>query len=94
MSKSREQFEAEINKKFGDSIDQRICKNSDGDYIAWETQVAWWAWQASRAGIEIRLPEVTEKRWWSGWSKSFRYEAFWLEVRRVLVSKGLKVVNK
>ena len=54
---SRKQFEAEINKKFGDLIDQRICKNSDGDYMAWDMQVAWWAWQASRAAIEIDLPD-------------------------------------
>ncbi|EOG5778481.1 hypothetical protein ACLFWW_001041 [Cronobacter sakazakii] len=41
MDKSREQFEAEISKKFGDLIDQRVCKNSDGDYMAWDMQVAW-----------------------------------------------------
>lgn len=51
MDKSREQFEHEINKKFGDLIDQRVCKNSDGDYMAWDMQVAWWAWQASRAAL-------------------------------------------
>ncbi|ELY6363783.1 hypothetical protein SNQ55_004301 [Cronobacter sakazakii] len=56
MDKSREQFEAEISKKFGDLIDQRVCKNSDGDYMAWDMQVAWWAWQASRAAVEIELP--------------------------------------
>lgn len=36
MDKSREQFEAEISKKFGDLIDQRVWKNSDGDYMAWD----------------------------------------------------------
>ena len=55
---SREQFEAEINSKFGDLIDQRICKNSDGEYMAWDMQVAWWAWQASRAAVQIKIPEV------------------------------------
>lgn len=57
MEESRKQFEEEINKKFGDLIDQRICKNSDGDYMAWDMQVAWWAWEASRAAIEIKLDE-------------------------------------
>ncbi|ELY6201970.1 hypothetical protein SNQ28_000649 [Cronobacter malonaticus] len=57
MDKSREQFEAAIKQKFGDLIDQRVCKNSDGDYMAWDMQVAWWAWQASRAAIEIELDD-------------------------------------
>ncbi|EMC4227821.1 hypothetical protein VEL45_001483 [Cronobacter sakazakii] len=64
MDKSREQFEAEISKKFGDLIDQRVCKNSDGDYMAWDMQVAWWAWQASRAAVEIEIPEVLD--YWLG----------------------------
>lgn len=55
MEESRKQFEQEINKKFGDLIDQRICKNSDGDYMAWDMQVAWWAWQASRRAIAVNL---------------------------------------
>lgn len=62
MEESRKQFEEEINKQFGDLIDQRICKNSDGDYMAWDMQVAWWAWQASRAAIEIELPNGVTTR--------------------------------
>lgn len=57
MDKSREQFEAAINQKFGNLIDQRVCKSSDGDYMAWDMQVAWWAWQASRGAAEIELPK-------------------------------------
>ncbi|ELQ6229679.1 hypothetical protein R2311_002497 [Cronobacter dublinensis] len=60
MDKSREQFEAEITKNFGDLIDQRICKNGDGEYMAWDMQVAWWAWKASRAAVEIELPKYHE----------------------------------
>ncbi|WP_426713026.1 hypothetical protein [Cronobacter muytjensii] len=51
MDKSREQFEDAVKQKFGDLIDQRICKNGDGEYMAWDMQVAWWAWQASRAAM-------------------------------------------
>ncbi|MDK1688294.1 hypothetical protein QMT05_15070 [Cronobacter malonaticus] len=57
MDKSREQFEAAIKQKYGDLIDQRVCKNGDGEYMAWDMQVAWWAWQASRAAIEIELDD-------------------------------------
>ncbi|EOX7250265.1 DUF4752 domain-containing protein [Escherichia coli] len=44
---SREQFEQAIKARFGDSIDYRVCKNSDGEYMAWDMQVAWWAWQSA-----------------------------------------------
>ncbi|EOJ6040649.1 hypothetical protein ACM36E_001749 [Cronobacter sakazakii] len=60
MDKSREQFEAAIKQKFGDLIDQRVCKNGDGEYMAWDMQVAWWAWQASRAAVEVEL--LADKR--------------------------------
>ncbi len=62
MDKSREQFESEISKKFGDLIDQRVCKNGDGEYMAWDMQVAWWAWQASRTAVEIELPNGVTTR--------------------------------
>ncbi|MDT3614634.1 hypothetical protein [Cronobacter sakazakii] len=64
MDKSREQFEAAIKQKYDDLIDQRVCKNGDGEYMAWDTQVAWWAWQASRAAVEIEIPEVLD--YWLG----------------------------
>ncbi|ELY4740768.1 hypothetical protein SM086_004106 [Cronobacter sakazakii] len=55
MDKSREQFEAAIKQKYGDLIDQRVCKNGDGEYMAWDMQVAWWAWQESRRAIAVNL---------------------------------------
>lgn len=64
MDKSREQFEAAIKQKYDDLIDQRVCKNGDGEYMAWDMQVAWWAWQASRAAVEIEIPEVLD--YWLG----------------------------
>lgn len=54
---SREQFEQAIKARFGDSIDYRICKNSDGEYMAWDMQVAWWAWQAASKESEQQLTE-------------------------------------
>lgn len=55
---SREQFEQAIKARFGDSIDYRICKNSDGEYMAWDMQVAWWAWQAASKASEQQLAAV------------------------------------
>lgn len=64
MDKSREQFEAAIKQKYDDLIDQRVCKNGDGDYMAWDMQVAWWAWQTSRAAVEIDVPDASG--YWNG----------------------------
>ena len=91
MGKSREQFEAWASSKWDGELGS---KDSDGNYHFEPVQLQWEGWQASRSAVEIELPEVTEKRWWSSWHGEFRYEAFWLEVRRVLVSHSLKVVNK
>ncbi|WP_105680609.1 hypothetical protein [Cronobacter dublinensis] len=57
MDKSREQFEAAIKQRYGDLIDHRVCKNGDGEYMAWDMQAAWWAWQASREAVEIELDD-------------------------------------
>lgn len=55
---SREKFEQDIKARFGDSIDYRVCKNSDGEYMAWDMQVAWWAWQAASKASEQQLAAV------------------------------------
>lgn len=52
---SREQFEQAIKARFGDSIDYLVCKNSDDEYMAWDMQVAWWAWQAASKASEQQL---------------------------------------
>lgn len=56
VDKSREQFEAEM-AKLGDCVDMRRAKNGDNEYMAWDVALAWKMWQASRAAIEIELPE-------------------------------------
>lgn len=55
---SREQFEQAIKARFGDSFDYRVCKNSDGEYMAWDMQVAWWSWQAASKASEQQLAAV------------------------------------
>lgn len=58
---TKEQFEQAIKARFGDSIDYRVCKNSDGEYMAWDMQVAWWAWQAASKASEQQLSESRRK---------------------------------
>ena len=58
---SRERFEQAIKARFGDLIDYRVCKNSDGEYMAWDMQVAWWAWQESEASTAVQLANAESK---------------------------------
>lgn len=54
MDESRKQFEAEIEHSYGEDF---LVVNDDGDYANWITADLWEFWQASRAAIEINLPE-------------------------------------
>ncbi|ENH3197890.1 hypothetical protein ABV255_001415 [Citrobacter braakii] len=58
---SREKFEQAIKARFGDLIDYRVCKNSDGEYMAWDMQVAWWAWQAAETDMAVQLTNAESK---------------------------------
>lgn len=51
---SREQFEQKIQHDFGEDY---LAVNDDGDYINWVTYDLWEYWVASRAAIEVELPE-------------------------------------
>ena len=43
----RERFESVIREKFGDLVNLRLCANGDGEYFAWDAQVAYHVWQAA-----------------------------------------------
>ncbi|EAR8162879.1 hypothetical protein DRC29_21215 [Salmonella enterica] len=58
---SREKFEQAIKSRFGDLIDYRVCKNSDGEYMAWDMQVAWWAWQAAETDMAVQPANAESK---------------------------------
>lgn len=58
---SRDKFEQAIKARFGDLIDYRTCKNSDGEYMAWDMQVAWWAWQAAETDMAVQLANAESK---------------------------------
>ena len=58
---SRDKFEQAIKARFGDLIDYRACKNSDGEYMVWDMQVAWWAWQAAETDMAVQLANAESK---------------------------------
>lgn len=49
MDIQRKAFEAYMADRYKNTVDQRVCINSDGDYMAWDMQVAWHVWQAANA---------------------------------------------
>lgn len=49
MEIQRKAFEAYMADRYKNTVDQRVCINSDGDYMAWDMQVAWHVWQAAKA---------------------------------------------
>lgn len=86
VDKSREQFEAEM-AKLGDCVDMRRAKNGDEDYMEWDVRLAWKMWQASRAAIEIELPDSTE---FDGPDMSGAQQAI-SQIRETLTETGIKV---
>ncbi|ELY4033983.1 hypothetical protein SMY43_002107 [Cronobacter sakazakii] len=63
MDKSREQFEARVKSETGLNLDRTnyaLSEVGEQQYIDHDTNLAWWAWQASRAAVEIELPPTTE----------------------------------
>lgn len=51
---SREQFEQKIQHAYGEDY---LVVNDDGDYVNWITFDLWEFWVASRAEIEVMLPD-------------------------------------
>ena len=86
VDKSREQFEAEM-AKLGDCVDMRRAKNGDEEYMEWDVRLAWKMWQASRAAIEIELPDSTE---FDGPDMSGAQQAI-SQIREMLTETGIKV---
>lgn len=89
VDKSREQFE----KWFSDQGRHPYAiEKSNGNYILASANSAWQSWQASRAAIEINLPDITDKTYQSKHIPGgFRSEAFWLDTRKVIRAAGIKV---
>lgn len=76
---SREQFEQKIQHAYGEDY---LAVNSDGDYVNWITADLWEFWVASRAEIEIRLPNQACLATWhyAGCGPDDYYEA--IEISR------------
>lgn len=48
----RAAFETFMEKRFKDCIDRRLVKNGDGEYFAWDMQVAWISWKGRAAMLQ------------------------------------------
>lgn len=49
----RAAFETFMEKRFKDCIDRRLVKNGDGEYFAWDMQVAWITWQGRATMFQV-----------------------------------------
>ena len=54
--KMREEFECEWKKVSGRTPERSIAMDGQNSYENRIDDAAWWAWQASRAAIEVELP--------------------------------------
>lgn len=57
----RAAFEAFMSGRFGSTIDRSRVKNGDGEYMAWDMQVAWIVWQ--RRAAMLNAGPVTAATW-------------------------------
>lgn len=84
VDKSREQFE----EWFSDQgKHQYAIEKSNGNYILASANSAWQAWKASRAVIEVELPDSTE---FDGPDMSGAQQAI-SQIREMLTETGIKV---
>lgn len=65
----RAALESFMAERFGDCIDRRRVKNGDGEYMAWDMQVAWIVWQRRamlKAGpvTAATVPDDTKRLDW------------------------------
>lgn len=101
MDKSREQFEAWF-RRFGseDECTNMLQLNSYGtNYLHPHADLAWIAWQASRAAIELDIdwPEANDDHWKEGEEGAYARghedgkDKVSLAVRKALSAAGLKV---
>lgn len=67
----RAAFETFMEKRFKDCIDRRLVKNGDGEYFAWDMQVAWIVWQGRAAMLHGKAePRDSVRRDHAEWSQS------------------------
>lgn len=89
MDESRRQFEAEVLRRAEVSgyahMDAVLNKTGDGGYATTWVDMMWEGWQASRAAIEIELPDVEDPaNFFCGVYNPYA-------VRRAIESTGIKL---
>ena len=92
MKSSREQFEGWFDEYTSSAPGRCKILRSGIGYRNIACQEQWESWQASRAAIEIELPDITSAEYESKHIEGgFRAEAFWLKIRKNILHMGLKV---
>lgn len=96
--KMREEFEMAfrsrgmLNAMSCGALNSMLERGSDGEYRSIRVHGAWWGWQASRAAIEVELPEAFCAYGGQGHHGSDPDDAYIVEdVVRAIESLGLRV---
>ncbi|CAI3803802.1 hypothetical protein GLGCALEP_03459 [Pseudomonas sp. MM221] len=105
----REQFEAaylaESTRRNGRTYPSVLTRGDDGNYVIPSVQSAWWAWQASRESLIVKLPPVRPEPVLTGEAQKTDGEAatwsMWAgeklakdDCRAAIEAQGLKVEVK
>ncbi|EOI3556441.1 hypothetical protein ACMSZQ_002761 [Cronobacter dublinensis] len=91
MDKSREQFEAWVRIETGMNLYRTkyaLTAVEDQQYIDHDINLAWMAWQASRAAVEVEIPEVEK---WRSPEAVRAQRAMLVLVKQAISDSGLKV---
>ena len=73
------------------SIGGSVSMTADEKYRTDRARMAWWAWKASRAAIEIELPDGDMHMTYSGHQKLMLPN---LGVRNAIASHGIRIKGK
>lgn len=83
--KMREEFEAAVLSEYPN---QNMGKFASGEYQSTTIEHCWWAWQASRASIEVELPDYTNPFYGGDNFDECQYAA---DCEKAIEAAGLKV---
>lgn len=87
VDKSRKQFEAVAANKLNFDVSTVVASRNGDTYDSGILSIWWQFWQASRAAIEIELPDSTE---FDGPDMSGAQQAI-SQIRKTLTETGIKV---
>lgn len=94
--KIREEFERAYMASMDTDLPSFVWleRRADGSYASGSTKAAWWAWQASRAAIEVELPPRWSNQEGDWYEDDDGSSLDYQQTKEAIESLGLKVKVK